>query len=120
MKQLLILFGFILFTALSCERYKDPIYTQEQLNGTWEALEANSQGFTEQIIITPTDITEVKIKGLVKMRFKSQDYSFNGRIIKYTLYGINFEFAIKKLTDQKLLLGYHDPIEYRRISGLKY
>jgi hypothetical protein len=114
MKRFLFVLGLVIFIPISCE--KEITYTQEQLNGTWEALELSSLGCVQQLIITQTNLSEVNMCGILRTEVTADAYSFDGRMLKYTLYGIHYEFEVKELTEDKLLLGYHDPIEYRRIS----
>ena len=85
------------------------------LNGTWETTEKNSFGCDQQLEISTFSLSEVKICNGLKMKYKAENYSFNGRIIKYKLYGLNMEYEIKELTENKLLLGYNDPVVYYRV-----
>ncbi len=110
-----IIIGIFLIIAFSCE--KDGVrYTQEQLNGTWQAKENNSFDCIQQLEIADTVLSEIKICSEIPAKFKARNYSFNGRTIKYTLYGIDFVFEISELTDEKLMIGYHGPTEYFRVS----
>ncbi len=116
MKQLFVILGILALVTASCKKDNTAVYTQEQLNGTWEALALNSNGCTEQLLITSTGLSEIKICAGIRVKFDAENYSFDGRIIKYKLYGINMEFQISELTDQKLMLGYNDPVEYKRVA----
>lgn len=110
--------AIFLIAIVSCDwMNSDEVrYTQEQLNGTWQSEENNSLGCIQQLEIKDTVLSEIKICAGIPAKFKAKRYSFDGKILKYELYGIYFEYQIKALTDERLLLGYHDPVEYFRIS----
>jgi hypothetical protein len=116
MKQSLFLFVFLMLITTSCFKHDEVVYSQEDLNGTWETQERNSMDCIQELEISSEGLSEIKICEGVKLKFRAQDYSFDGRIIRYSLYGLNMKFEIYSLTDQRLLLGYHDPVEYKRIS----
>lgn len=113
-----VVLGIFLIAALSCERINNygVRYTQEQLNGTWQAKENNSMDCIQQLEIMDTVLSEIKICWGIPVKFRAKNYSFNGRVIKYELYGIKFEFEISELTAEKLMLGYDDPMEFFRVS----
>lgn len=87
------------------------------LNGAWETSIENSFGCTLRLEISTVTLHEVKICKGVPLKLKAENYSFNGKILKYKLYGIDLEYEIKELTEDRMLLGYHDPVEYYRISN---
>ena len=116
MKQFQLILGLLILFAASCMKDDENLFSQEDLNGTWEALETNSLGCIQQLEISDTVLSEIKICESIKVPFKAENYSFDGRIIRYELYGLNMEFEVTELTDRKLVLGYHDPVEYKRIS----
>jgi hypothetical protein len=110
-----VIIGLFLIIAFSCKKDGE-VYTQEQLNGTWQSSENNSFDCIQQLEIADTVLSEIKICMGIPAKFKAKNYSFTGKVIRYDLYGLKFEFEISALTDEKLLLGYHDPVEYFRVS----
>lgn len=116
MKQLVLLAGILVFLTISCEKNGENVYSQEKLCGIWEATGRISNGCVDQLLISSTSLYEIKNCGAFQMKFQAEAYSFDGRIISYKLYGLDMEFEISELTEQKLVLGYNDPLEYKRIS----
>jgi hypothetical protein len=102
----------------SCEKIVDNgDYTQEQLNGTWEAIEKNWNDCTLQLAINDSTLHVINICSGVPVKLKADEYSFNGKILRYSLVGINYEYEVLELTEDKLFLGYDDPDEYFRVNN---
>lgn len=109
------MFSAILFIASSCKK-EEKTFSQEDLNGTWQSEELSSLGCTQQLEISSTNLNEIKICDGVRMRLEAENYSFDGQIIKYKLYGLNMEFEIVELTEHTLVLGPHDPEIFTRVG----
>jgi hypothetical protein len=116
MKKLIPL--IVLFAiSISCEKDDDDvIYTQAQLNGVWESTERNSFDCVKRIEFINTNFSEINICSGVPIKLKAENYSFDGKIFKYTLYGVEHEYEITELSDTIMKVGKNNPILYLRIS----
>ncbi len=116
MQRLIIVIALALST-FSCEKNnKEDSLPKEMLNGKWQSLEENSFGCNQQLEISDTTLSEIKICAGIPAKFKAKNFSFNGKIIKYKLYGLHFEYQVSELTKDSMVLGYSEKIKYFRVN----
>lgn len=122
MKKALIVFAVLLVSITACNKEDEgPSYTQEELNGTWESLEADEDGCLNQLIITDNSISEATVCDGSKVTMHYETYSFDGRKITAKLMGFDAVFEINELTDSKLVAtlkvaGSSTKTEYKKIE----
>ena len=114
---------FVLITVLSGSCNKEetlPVYTQEQLNGTWENIETDENDCNNQLIITASSMSEKNICDNSSATIEYDTYSFDGKKITASAWGISFIFTINELSSTKLVLtisslGSSERSEYKKI-----
>jgi len=121
MKNAFFILGFVLVLMFSCKKSEDssPSYSQDKLSGTWENIEKDDNGCTNQLIITSSSMSEKTICTGSNITANYQSYSFDGKVIKVKLMGLDAQYAVNELTDTKLVLtfsvlGSSEKIEYLR------
>lgn len=122
MKKLLFLVGIMLVVAISCKKSDDaPVFKQEQLNGTWENIEKDDDGCLNQLVIAANSMAENTICTGSSVSVPYQTYSFDGKVIKVQLLGLDAIYTINELTSTKLVmtltvLGMDSKAEYKKIK----
>lgn len=117
MKKLILI--IVLFVSFSSCKKSEVIYTQDQLNGTWEDVLKDENGCTNQLIITANSLKENTICTGSSVTITYQNYSFNGSTITAKYADIDATFKINELTATKLVvtasvLGQSSKVEYKK------
>lgn len=122
MKNILLTFVLIAVLSGSCKEEENisPVYTQEQLNGTWENIKTDENGCNNQLIIASSSLSEKNICENSSSTINYDSYSFDGKKITASAWGISVIFTIDELTDTKLVvtmssLGSSERSEYTKI-----
>ena len=124
MKKLLIL-TFVIFASFSACKKSDQgpttIYTQDQLNGTWENIVKDKDGCANQLVIKANSLSEKTVCTGSTFTANYDSYNFNGSKITVEFAGFNSTYTINQLTDTKLVvtlkvLNTSEKAEYKRLN----
>jgi hypothetical protein len=122
MKKTFIILGLFLAIAISCSKSSDePTYSQDKLNGTWENIVKDEDGCADRLLITASSMKEETICESSDVTVSYDAYSFDGKKMSVTVWGIKAEYVITELTDTKLVvtlnvMGTSEKVEYKKIN----
>lgn len=127
MKKLSILLALFTLFLVSCEEEEDTSYNKADLLGKWEQVSPDPQEDAGDctdyhLYIEFSDTTYKSITACEGSETSmTMEYEFDGKVVSYSIFGIEVTMTIKELSDTKLVveesaMGETGTAEYSKVT----